>query len=137
MTTEERIEKLEKDLARLRSQHRWRWAWVFITLVGLVVFMELFEAGKVPRILEASEFVVIDGKGRERAKLGMSDDGCPRLGIYNSEGKPRAMLALIDPSAGLFLGDENGKFRVAIAMKENAPHLSIMDENDEIIWSAP
>ena len=109
MTTEERLATLEQALAKLRA--------------------ELARAR--PAEVRARRFILVDEKGKTRAKLDVTEDG-PWLGLYDDNGKTRAVLGMTKDGASLDLGDENGNLRAALVMYKNGPELSLRDENENL-----
>ena len=88
MTTEERLEALERELADTRKE-------LADLRVGLA-------AGLTTRKVE-----IVDENGKVRALLTMLDG--PVLDLTDEKGEIRAMLTVGNDGAGLHLLDENGK----------------------------
>jgi hypothetical protein len=94
------------------------------------------EADTAP-VLRAGAFVVVDAQGRERATLGMGDDGGIGMILKDVEGRRR--LALGSPEAAdpeklrwvLSLHDEKGTYRVLVAARDDGQGcgLGLWDEN--------
>jgi len=159
MTTEERLEILERELARAKRRNYW-----FMTVLGLAVGLfalnwYLRAAEGVAKEVRANKFILVDAKGKYRAQLAVVDKVGPLLGLYGEDDKPRAMLSVImdGPALTLFdknsksgvgldiihgapavrLYDKDGKARAVLSVTELGPWLGLYDENEKVIWSAP
>ena len=101
MTTDQRIENLEKGLASARRLNRW-----LLAAVGLAaaVFGVVWigaaagcngqtPGGRVATVIRAGQFVLEDENGKTRATLALTVDG-PMLGLTDETGNPRAILAV-------------------------------------------
>ncbi len=100
-TTEERIEKLERELAEMKA--------------------ELMKV-QTQEIVKAKEFIVVDDQGKTRVKLNVSAVEGPGLWIYDENAKIRAMLGGAD-DVGLALLDENQNPQILM----HGEHLSLGD----------
>ncbi|GAH03644.1 unnamed protein product, partial [marine sediment metagenome] len=87
MTTEERLEKLERQLCRANRRIHWLLAAAASCLgVGLVVwaFMpalaEAQPAGTALKEIRANKFILEDEKGKTRATLGMN-----KIGVFRPD----------------------------------------------------
>ena len=135
MTTDERIENLEKGLASARRLNRWLLAAVGLAL-GVWILAGTFGprtagaeggAGVVDKV-RAKNFVLVDDAGKPRAMLCMDKDGA-MLGLSDKNGNPRAMLSMGKEGPMLGLVDENGKDRATLAAAKGGSMLSLSDEN--------
>ena len=157
MTTDERLENLERELTRAKRRNRW--LVVGLAVVGVALAWTITkstsgtqtrEAAKEPKnaqVIRATAFVLVDDEGRERGKLEMGENG-PSLDLYDETGKTRAMLAagkdlagsalcLYDDKGksysvllfegGLFLRDENGKLRAGLNVSGGQASLELND----------
>ena len=126
MTTEERLEKLEKELAQL--------ARAATEEVIARQFVLVDDKGKTRAVLGMSKtgpsLALYDENGKFRATLNVTEDG-PALGLLDEKGKPRAGLAVTKDGPQLSLFDENSKNRAWLAMSKNGPGLILLDENDK------
>jgi hypothetical protein len=159
MTTEERLENLEKELARAKRRNRWLLAAVLLG-AGVVILAAAWigtpekvlaeNAAKAPTIIRANVFIVEDENGKPQAILKAEKEG-PGLWMYDENGKTRAMLSVFKngpmlwfydeketPRAGLSAGkegpmlhliDENGKIRAGLNVGKDGPWLELLDEN--------
>jgi hypothetical protein len=122
MTMEERLVKMEQDLARAR-----RFSRRFLTGLGLVVLggVLVWAVGRSMDRAEAAE----KGGGKEiRAN---------RFVLEDAEGKVRAVLGLIDDRPSLIFWDAAGKGRVAVGMGKDGPSLFMTDANGKETLKAP
>jgi hypothetical protein len=109
MTVEERLEKVERELAALKAGEG---------------------------VVKAQAFVVEDADGRIRAELGLTKDG-PRLRLLDGNGTPRIGLALPEIGPGLALLDANGVNRAWVVAHSGGPILALFDENGAPVWAVP
>jgi hypothetical protein len=134
MTTEERLEKMERELARVKCRYYW-----LLAAVGLVVgvcalvwfgtgFARTAQAQDAKKVVRANEFVLEDENGKHRAVLSASKEN-PGLCLYDENGKPRAMLGMSKVGSGLDFFDENGKCRASFGVAKDGPKLALHDEN--------
>jgi len=115
MTTEERIEKMERQLVQVRWFNRCLIACIVLSLgVWSIMKTERAWAQSDTKEIRANKFVLEDLKGKTRAEL-----------------------SLEEVQTSMWLWDRNGKVRVSLTVTENGPNLSLMDENSKPIWSAP
>ena len=140
MTTDERMEKMEGQLARVRWINRCLIVCIVLSL-GVWFILKTFGTEQVwaqsgVKEIRATRFIVKDENGKAHAALGMGKDG-PRLSIYDENGKDRAVLSVNKAGPGLSLFDENNKFRAMLLVGKAGPSLLLFDEYDKPIWSAP
>jgi hypothetical protein len=127
MTTDQRIENLEKGLASARRFNRWLLAavglalgvWILAGTFGPIMAAAPGGGGAVKEI-RANRFVVEDENGRVRAVLAVHKetkvvDGMPpipegrtSLDLFDEKGKARVSLTLSESEAGLFRGGATG-----------------------------
>jgi len=95
MTTEERLEMLERELARTKKRTRWLLAGTILVLVGGIVLCgksagtseaQAQPAGGAVKEVRANEFIVVDENGKTRAAMGVMKGG-PALDFYDTEDK--------------------------------------------------
>lgn len=160
MNIEERVEKLESELARERRRSRRLPA---VTVLVCLLAFGLFEAtatllaarsnGNQGEI-RATSFVLVDENGKERAELGLFK-GDPWIDLRDKKGKIRAKLNLVDDEPMLNLLDKNGNLRfwlnetslallvkngnprVDLSLRDGDPRLALLDKNGKLLWSAP
>jgi hypothetical protein len=167
MTTEERLERLEVELATAkRSICR------LIIGAGLVLgIFTLFVAvramtgiaysqaeGNTAKVIRAKSFVVVDDQGRIRALLSVIKTGSglalydesgkvrarldvnedfPLLTLHDEKGTPRAVLDVTKYGPELSFHDEKGTPRASLDVLEDRPLLSLNNDKGKPIWSAP
>jgi hypothetical protein len=135
MTTEERLEKLEKELMRGRRFNLWLLAGLGL-VIGAWIVGWAFRPGTamgqpaeaVAREVRARRFVLEDANGKERALLVVFDDG-PRLHFLDENGKFRATLRVDKDGSGLDMLDEKGNPRAALDAIKDGASLFLSDEN--------
>ncbi len=157
MTTDERLEKLERELSRARTRFRWLVVGAGLCVMSVAVFYAYGQYGteSLPRAAEASKeirannFVLEDANGKPRASLGMDEDGvvlrmryengnigaalCLHedkmvLSLADNSGKPRAVLGVTKKMPLLCLYDEREEPRATLAVLADGPHLALRDE---------
>jgi hypothetical protein len=137
MTTDERIETLEKGLASARRFNRWLLAavglalgvWILAGTFGPTIAAAPAGGGAVKEV-RAREFILEDENGNNRARLSMGNDG-PTLALFDEKGKNRAKLSAFKDGPGLYLFDENGKPRAVLSAFKDGPGLNLADENSK------
>jgi len=162
MTTDERMEKMEGQLVRVRWFNRCLIGCIVLSL-GVWFILKTFGpetawAQSGTKEIRANKFVLEDENGKERASLSVHQDG-PRLTLMDDNGKPRVSLLVLKGAPGLMLYDENGqtcaalsvlgrapglrlydesgKPRVQLELVEDKPGLLLKDENGKTIWGTP
>jgi len=151
MTTEERLAKVERELAETKAQaacakRRTRWLLAALGLGLGVLALVWVSAASEPRAeaqgaaggrtVRANKFVLEDENGKARAILTVDEDG-PRLSLLDDAGKPRAALGVTADGPMLALLDANGKVRAGLAVVKGRSGLALYDEAEKKIWSAP
>lgn len=64
---------------------------------------------KLPDVIEAEEFRIVDKDGNVRATLRLNEKGAPGLALYDDDGRLRAVLQVLeDGSPHLLFLDEDG-----------------------------
>jgi len=74
----------------------------------------LEQVTKVPAVIRARRFVLVDANGKTGAMLTADKDG-PRLDLFDENGKIRATLEVSEDGPGLALFDEKGEVRAMLA----------------------
>ncbi|NLX14682.1 MAG: hypothetical protein GXY44_13655 [Phycisphaerales bacterium] len=131
MTTEERLDKLEHELSRMKKRNRRLWAGAACVLVLFLFWIHTH----APAVVRARQFVVEDGKGNPRVSLAVNR-GRSELCLLNSKGEGRTWLT-VGLKQSLILADKNGVIRASLVVDEDGPNLVLEDENREVQWSAP
>jgi hypothetical protein len=136
MTTEERLEKLERELTAAKCCNRRLLTIVALTIGGLGLVWALTkttsaayaqEVEAVQKVVRANRFVLVDEKGKECAVLRVDKDG-PALGLYDESVEPRIVLGVNKDGPALGLYDENGKPRIGLVVLEKESQLSLSNE---------
>lgn len=137
MTTEERLEKLERELSRVKNRNRWLLAGVGLCLMSMVVVygpglasLTAHASEGAPKEIRATSFVLEDANGKPRASLGMDEDGLV-LRMRYENGNIGAALCLHDEKMVLSLADNSGKPRAVLGVTKNMPLLCLYDEKEE------
>lgn len=100
-TLDARVRRLEKQNRVLRILL----LVAVILLAGFPTLWFIFEQGT----LESRSFVLVDGAGKHRAVLALSNDGSPSLVFYDKDGKLSILLnSKSDGTAGIGLFDNKG-----------------------------
>jgi len=162
MTTDERFEKVEGQLARVRWINRCLIGCIVVAL-GLWFILKTFGpetawAQSGAKEIRAKRFVLEDENGKTRADLRVDKNGpslrlCDEnekarvrlmafkdatcLALTDENGKPRAAFVVDMDKSALMLSDENGKPRAVFEVEKDRPVLSYTDENGKLLWSAP
>jgi hypothetical protein len=134
MTTDQRIEKMEGQLARVRWSNRLLITCIVLSL-GIWFILKTFEPGTAlaasgGKTIFAKQFVLEDEKGKPRVILGFGAKG-PGLYMWDENEKLSAILAMQKENSGLMLYDDNGKLRLMLTLISNKPVLVISDENQK------
>lgn len=67
------------------------------------------------RTVTASEFVVLDAAGKERAKIDVNDDGQAGFAMYDRDNHPRAQIVIDNQGApSIRLYDTSNKLRISL-----------------------
>lgn len=138
MTTEERFEKLERELSRTRICFRWLAIGVVVCLASAAAIYAYGKGTLKPRPggtdlsgeIRARNFVLEDANGKPRASLGMDEDGL-ELRLRYENGNIGAALCLHDEKMVLSLSDKSGKPRAVLGVTQNMPLLCLYDEKEE------
>jgi len=114
MTTEERLAKVERELAQIKA--------------GRAVADEV----------RARRLVLVDDEGRERAMLDMDEDA-PVLCLCDEAGEVRAALGVNEDGPRLYLLDPDAASEACavLGVDKNGPQLNLYDAAGKVIWSAP
>jgi len=136
MMTEERLEKVERELRAAKRRSRWLLVALGLGLGAMALVWA--SAASVPkaeaqgaadgRTVRANMFILEDENGKPRAALAALKDG-PVLSLFDENGKPRAGLAVAKDGPRLGLLDENGKARAVLFALKDGPVLNLFDEN--------
>ena len=133
MTADERIEKMEGQLARVRWFNHILIACIVLSLVVLFIWKtfrpEKAWAQSGEKVIRANGFVLEDENGKMRATLAMTEDG-PKLSLSDENGRTHAALRVAKEMPSLSLHDVEGKERASLMVGKLGPYLTLYDEND-------
>jgi len=161
MTIEERVDGLERKLAR--AQRRNRRLLIGLVLIGALAVVAGMGCGAQRKTVEAREFILVDEHGARRARLTVGADemgedapglalldenGVNRIALVqgrdgvglvlaDEDGVPRMALSVAKGGPGLVLNDKSGETRAGLVVAEDGAALALTDEKGRKIWSAP
>jgi len=155
MTIDERVKKMEGQLARLRWFNR---CLIVCIVLSLVVGVPILVAWSELKAICSKRFILMDESGKSRALLGVQNYG-PRLSMSDENGKLSVALTVFKNGPELSLSDENGRPRAILCVGKDGPGLSLygeyleprailsvgkdgpglrlLDENGKTFWSTP
>jgi hypothetical protein len=130
-----RLERLERECCRSKRAIR-------VVLVGALALGLMGQAPshRMPKSLEAEEFVLRDSRGQVRAVLGTAQSAsATMLQIFGENGKPRTRLTVAsDGTSSLEIIDSGERVRVLLGVKDNgSPRIWLGNEAGKIVWRAP
>lgn len=143
MTTDQRVERLERQLGQLK---------VLATALGallvvLVIYLGLLGLedrtgaaaqgrSEIQQEVRASSFVLEDAQGRERARLalglGSVVDGRPDgagLFLYHESGRPHVQLGIKWDGSFLSLSDDSGNEGATLYVSRRGSTVALLGEN--------
>jgi hypothetical protein len=142
---EERLETLERELAR--ANHRCRWLLVAMSLASVLAVT--CSANNPLQVIRATSFILVNDQGQECGELAMGTSGPtlalldeqgnatvqimahkdgPALVMYDEKDNSRIVLALTKEGTGLHLSDEKGNVRAGFGLFEEETSLALYDE---------
>jgi len=137
MTTDERLEKLERELGRTKRYNRL--LLVGVALVACVAGLrsttyarpDMQDEVKTVKLIRTEKLEVVDGEGKVRVGLGVDKVGGPALWISDANEKNRVVLEVDkDGDPTLTLIDKNGKSGIILIMNGTVgPALHLFDNN--------
>jgi hypothetical protein len=130
-----RLEHLERESRRSKRVVR-------VALVGVLALVLMGQAPphRMPKSLEAEEFVLRDSRGQVRAVLGTTQNAsATMLQIFGENGKPRTRLTVTsDGTSSLEIIDSGERVRLLLGVKDNGlPRIWLGNEAGKIVWRAP
>ena len=139
MTTEERLEKVERELAQVKRRNG-RFVIAGVAALACVVVLLVASAcapeahaqakAQIAPVVWARKFVLVGENGKPCAILHVRKDG-PGLALYDENGKGRASLSVSKDGPALYLCNENGKPRISLNLSKAGPALYLFDEKGE------
>jgi hypothetical protein len=130
MTIEERVEKVEMELARAKRHNRLLLAGVLLGVVLLALGATTPGAASREDVVKARKFMLVDVNDKTRALLAVDEKGV-MLGLLDENGKPRVCLTVDKEGPQLTLRDENNKPRAALLLFDIGSGLTLDDGNGE------
>jgi len=133
MTTDERLEKLERELSRARSRFRWLVVGAGLCIISVAVLYADWsrsDTAKASKEVRATSFILEAANGKPRASLGMDEDGVV-LRMRYENGKIGAAICLHEEKVVLSLFDNTEKPRAVLGLAKNMPLLCLYDEKEE------
>jgi hypothetical protein len=97
---------------------------------GEAIIKLLGKDGKTTLALKPTDGLGILGEdGKRKIVVGAAGAGYG-IGVYDSKGKPRAEVTLVDDEPMMAMSDSNGKFRVEMFLIKDQPVLNLSDGTD-------
>ncbi len=116
----QRMDNLVRRLNRLELENLWLKRLAAFVFVGIaaVLFMGQSKPPVVAKVVEAESFILRDGSGRTRARLGILNEKLA-LVFQDEDGTARASLTIIkDGTPSLNLYDKTGNARAILGYTE-------------------
>ena len=130
MPNDERIEKMERQLVRVRWLNRCLIACIVLSLGFVYISKRKNLAQSGLKEIRASRFIVEDENRKPRVVLAVTSDG-PGLRLYDENGKERAVLAVTPNGPELRQYDKDANERIHLGMTKDMAILSLNDENQQ------
>lgn len=140
--TDSSLDELTTRLERLERQGR-RWKrTAFVVLLGAagVVVMGQAPPHRLPKSLEAEEFVLRDSRGQVRASLGTPPgSNATVLQFHGENGKPRTRITVASDGTSSFeVMDTGDHVRLLLGVRDTGvPRIWLGNETGKIVWRAP
>ena len=137
MTTDERIEKMERQLVRMRWFNRCLIVCIILALGGWCGW-KTFGPQKTKQTwtmvredtIRARKVIIEDEKGRNRILLSAKTDAA--IVLVDEDQKICATLGSQEEGPSLGLYDENGNIRANLRLTKDGPLLGLIDENGKL-----
>jgi hypothetical protein len=131
MTTEERIEKLEKRQKFLIVSLL---ALLSAGAITLIMGMDIADTAKTKfhaELITANQFRIVDSNGNSFGGMSVGPNGGANLLLCDKNGIMRISVNLAPDEPDLIIYDKNIKPQISISAKETGPLLSLRDKNSE------
>ena len=140
MTTEERLEQVERELARAKRGMR-RGVIAGAVLLACLVLAAAQSSRPVADVVTAREFVLVDENGTMRAALTTNKTGIVWFALLDDVGA-RVVLALDKDGPRLTMSDENAKMRAAMCVVKrpsviSGPSIYLYDAEGADLFRTP
>jgi len=136
MNTEERLERLERELTATRRRSRWLLAFIALA-VGLAWTLTsnappVQAQGRNRKVVRAREFILENATGRQRASLRTNKYGFAELIMFDKKNVARVHLGMNESGAVAFvLSDGKMNTRLKLFTDEKlGPGLHLYDKRD-------
>jgi hypothetical protein len=135
MTTEERFEKLERELACAKRRNRVQLITMICVVIsflgGLYVAGTAIGQGSVQEEVRAKNFILLDENGKVRGMLDAMEN-IPTLRLWDENDTLRISLGVSEDEAYLDIYDENGEIGTELNVSEGLPGLGMWDEDGQL-----
>lgn len=129
MTTEERLNKLEKTVRLMVII-------LAICIGGWLATGIIYLRGINTGTVKTESLAIVDTEGKPRLILGTPEDE-PRLDMLDKKGELCLTLGLVQSNPFWGIYDEEGKPRLALGVVEDRTVFHMYDKEGNIIFSAP
>jgi len=118
-----RISRLERENRRIK-----RLGFTALIVAGLIITLGQARSQQ-PDVVRATQFVLVDENGQQRATFGIENGG-PALVLEDTSGRGvvRLQVPKIPDKPSLYLSDPRESARVELAMTMNGPVLHFTDK---------
>lgn len=127
MTTEERLEHLERELSRARRCNRWVMIGGAACCLGMVLAWALLGHGGMQGAAYAEGLTTVPTTAPAQREVRASS-----FEVEDEHGNTKAILHEDDGGASLEFKDAKGKLRMKLHVDKNGPALGILDENEKL-----
>lgn len=108
-----------------------------VAVIGLAMLKGCGGSSVGGPVVEAQRFVVRGTDGKPRAVLGLIDGDRTYLSLYDSGGKERAAVGVEDDGPSVKLYNAEGKMQAVLDLLGERPRLTLFDENGRVSHKAP
>ena len=133
MSAEAQINAMRQEISRLRDRMRNVLFACAILILMLIFWFNKNEKGQtLCREMRAERYYVVDSKGKDRAMLGINNDGSVGLSLHDTKGQMLSMLGS-DPNGTSVLAiyDKKEKMRAMLGVgPDGSAALSFLDANE-------
>ena len=130
MTTEKRLETLERELGAARRVNDRLLFGIGALIAASIIFWGSYKSPYFKRSVGCS-------LEEARASNGKKPVYATAFVLEDDEGKSRAVLRVLREGAGLVLYDESGQGRGVLSVSKNGAGLTFFDESGKVLWTAP